>query len=99
MKNMSAKDKAFEKERVKYRHQIRDLEYTISDKNKEILQNRETINEMERKISQLEEDNKKLMKLMDMDEDKLRMLLQNQEGLSNFLTVFKHISSVSNIYQ
>lgn len=95
MKNMSAKDKAFEKERVKYRHQIRDLEYTISDKNKEILQNRETIKEMERKISQLEEDNKKLMELMDMDEEKLRTLLQNQEGLSNFLTVFKHINSVN----
>lgn len=78
-KEMSAKDKAFEKERIKYRHQIRDLESEINKKNKEISELKQQLSEKDIKISEYEDWIERLLSYTEMNKEDLHMLIEDEK--------------------
>ena len=79
MKNKkSAKDLAFERERTKFRKEIRELEYRISEKDKHIIELEQIIGKCNVKIQQQEAWIRRLLEYMDMPEEEMRKRIENE---------------------
>lgn len=78
--NQSAKDIAFEKERIKWKKEDRINHITIRE-----LQN--TIIEQEEKIRQLQEWNDRLLEFMDLSESDLKRLITHKKSSEDFLNI------------
>ena len=79
MKQKSAKDIAFEKERAKFRSKIRELTSCLNDKQKEIDILNETIKEKEETIIQQEEWIERLLEYTEMSKEDLQRLIDNEK--------------------
>ena len=88
-KALSAKDKAFEKERAKYRRQIREYEQAIRDQAVEELTLRKQLQQANSKIQEQEEWILRLLEYMDMSpEFKVKMKAEKMmAGLGNVISV------------
>lgn len=74
----SKKDLAFDKERAKFRSEIRQLKGDIQSKDMQIRGFMNQIGELENKIRELEEWNSRLLGYMDMPEEDMRRVLKEK---------------------
>lgn len=79
MKNKSKKDLAFDRERAKFRSEIRQLKGDIQSKDVQIRGLMNQIVELERKIQELENWNNRLLEYMDMPEEDMRRMLREKD--------------------
>ena len=91
----SKKDQAFDKERVKFRSEIRQLKGDIQSKDLQIRGLMKQIEELENKIRELEDWNSRLLEYMDMPEEDMRRVImgkdiesQVSESVRNIMRVF-----------
>lgn len=76
--NKSKKDLAFDKERAKFRSEIRQLKGDIQSKDLQIRELTCQIEELENKIRELQDWNERLLEYMDMPEEDMRRVLKEK---------------------
>lgn len=74
----SKKDLAFDKERAKFRAEIRQLKSDIQSKNMQIRELLSQIHGMESEMDKLKDWNTRLLEYMDMPEDDMRRILREK---------------------
>ena len=78
-KNKSAKDLAFDRERVKYRREIRSLESIIGVKDAEIKALNDTIDRKNAEIREKDEWIERLLEFMNMDRSDMKSYLESEK--------------------
>lgn len=92
MRKLSAKDRAFEKERVKYRQEINKLKQELEQKNNTVKELTDSIDTLQQKTIEQEEWINRLLEYMDMSKEDLQKQKQNDEFLAdtkNFFDILK----------
>ena len=82
MKNKSAKDLAFDKERAKYKKEIRDLNAQIVKQRIEIDDLKQDINRKQMELSEKDEWIRRLLEYMDMSEEDMRKIIQKDKTMA-----------------
>lgn len=90
----SKKDIAFDKERAKYRHEIKDLQRTIVQQLDEISDLSKRISELEESIRQKDEWIHKLLEYTELSEEDMRKQIQKDKSVSD---VLEHINDMNNL--
>lgn len=78
--NKSAKDRAFEKERVKFRREIRELSSEVNEERKEICRLYEIIREKDEQIRQKDEWIERLLAYTEMTKEDLQSLIESEKA-------------------
>lgn len=78
-RNLSAKDKAFEKERCKFRKEIHERDILIQNLRSELQTKSSQIQELESKIMEQKEWIERLLEYMDIPDDQRKLVLQQKE--------------------
>lgn len=95
MKNVkSKKDIAFDKERAKYRHEINDLQRTISNQLVEISNLSKRISELEDSVRQKDECIHRLLEYTELSEEDMRKQIKKDKSVSEIL---EHINDMNNL--
>lgn len=94
MRNKSKKDLAFDKERVKFRFEIRQLKGDIQLKDMQIQGLMNQIGELENKILELEDWNASLLEYMDMPEEDMRRVLREKDIESQAVESIRNIVEI-----
>ena len=96
MRELSAKDRAFEKEKVKYRQEINKLKQELEQKDNTVKKLTDNIDTLQQKIAEQEEWIARLLEYMDMSKEDLQKHLQKQKqndeflaSMTNFFGVFR----------
>lgn len=84
MSQMSAKDRAFEQERISYRHQIRTLHETINQQAEEEYKLKKQVAELSDKIRQQDDWIRRLLDYMDNEPGGLPEIMQAEKIFSRF---------------
>lgn len=90
----SKKDIAFEKERAKFRAEIRGLQHQTNERDKQIAELKDTIHQQEEKLSQQEEWIERLLTYTEITKEDLQMLIESEKKKSE---VREHISTTLGI--
>lgn len=93
-KNKSAKDFAFDKERAKYRKEIRILESENHQLSMQIVSMQKEAEKVQEEIRQLKEWNERLLEYMDMTEEEMRNRIEKERIKDELL---EHISDINDI--
>ncbi len=88
MRELSAKDRAFEKERVKYRQEINKLKQELEQKNNTVKELMDSIDTLQQKTIEQEEWINRLLEYMDMSKEDLQKQKQNDEFLASMTNLF-----------
>lgn len=78
-KTKSAKDLAFDKERVKFRSEIRNLQYQIMDMDNQIKELNEVIFDRENELRQQSEWIDRLLEYTEISKEDLQMLIKSEK--------------------
>lgn len=92
--NKSAKDLAFDKERYKYRHEIRELQREIKENLCEIEVLNQRISELEESIRQKDDWIFRLLKYTELSEEDMKSQIQKDRNVSE---VISHMEEMNNI--
>ena len=84
----SAKDKAFDKERAKYRASIRELENEVKSKNIEIYNLKETISDLESKITEREDWIVRLLEYTELSEEDMKKIVEREKKNNKIASEF-----------
>lgn len=95
MKDKSAKDIAFEKERNKYRKQINELEKKLIDSNKEIYNLKNKVSELESELNSKDDWIERLLKYTEMSKEDIKAAVEKDKAVAS---TFKMLSVLSGIY-
>lgn len=99
MKNKkSAKDMAFEKERAKFRQQIRDLKREAKEEKIKSLKLEELITTKDKEIDELKEWIDRLLGYMDLSEDEMKNIIKAGKARADFIHNFTGMSSIFEKY-
>ena len=98
MKQKSAKDLAFEKERIKFRSVIRELEYCLNNKQKQIDELNETIREKDQIIIQQEEWIERLLEYTEMSKEDLQKLINAEKDKAEIREKFSSIFDIFEMF-
>ena len=90
----SKKDIAFDKERAKYRHEINDLQRTISNQLVEISNLSKIISELEDSVRQKDEWIHRLLEYTELSEEDMRKQIKKDKNISE---VLEHINDMNNL--
>lgn len=90
----SKKDLAFDKERAKFRSEIRQLKGDIQSKDLQIQGFLCQIRELENKIQELEDWNSRLLEYMDMPEEDMRRVLREKDIESQAVESMRNILGI-----
>lgn len=90
----SKKDIAFDKERAKYRHEINDLQRTISNQLVEISNLSKRISELEDSVRQKDEWIHRLLEYTELSEKDMRKQIKKDKNISE---VLEHINDMNNL--
>ena len=90
----SAKDLAFDKERVKYRRKIRALEQEIKEKNQELLNLREINLQYQESIRSQEEWINRLLEYMDCSKEDIQKMIPSQKDLREIAELFTSVQKL-----
>lgn len=93
--NKSAKDLAFDKERAKYKKQIRELSDDLYDKNKEINHLKEELEESNLKITELKDWIERLLEYTELSEEDANNLRDRANNSKYFANFLDSISSIT----
>lgn len=88
------KDLAFDKERARFRSEIRQLKGDIQSKDMQIRDLMNQIGELERKIQELEDWNNRLLEYMDMSEEDMRRVLRDKDIESQVIESIRNIVGI-----
>ena len=91
----SAKDVTFEKEKSKFRSEIRKLQYEIKNKNAEISELKLALNQKENEITEKDDWIQRLLKYMDLSEEDLRRFTAKEKMEC---TVAKNICDIGRLF-
>lgn len=75
---MSAKDIAFESERVKFRHEVRNLKYANEQKDKQIQELTDKVREQEEQLVKLNEWIERLLEYTELSKEDLKNLIESE---------------------
>lgn len=81
-KTKSAKDLAFDKERAKYRKEIRELNSLVSKQNINIDRLKQDIDRKDMELAEKDEWIRRLLEYMDMSEEDMRKIIQKDKTMS-----------------
>lgn len=91
----SAKDIAFDKERAKFRSEIRDLKQDISERDKDIRRLKEIISQKENEITEKDDYIRRLLEYMEMSEEDLKKFIEKEKLEAE---IIDKISGIGNIF-
>lgn len=94
MYDKSAKVLAFDKERCKYKKQIKELNYVIKRKNSDISDIMERACNAESKSEELHGWVERLLSYMDMSEDKMKKVFKTQKTISDSVELIAKLFSI-----
>ena len=94
----SAKDIAFEKERAKYRGQIRELEREIKDIKIEKLQLKEQLSELEQEIENLKNWIERLLEYTELSEEDMKKIIMKDKLNAEIIGQMARINRILGIY-
>ena len=95
MKNVKfKKDIAFDKERAKYRHEINDLQRTISKQIAEVSNLMKRISELEENVRQKDEWIQRLLEYTELSEEDMRKQIKKDKNVSE---VLEYINDMNNL--
>ena len=97
-KNISAKDKAFEKERVKYRAKIRELEYKILNQCTEIEELKEQLEEKEKELLVKEDWIERLLTYTELSEEDMKHILQSEKDKVKVMETFTSFMEIGRMF-
>lgn len=83
-REMSAKDKAFEQERIKYRKEIISLKHEIENKDKQIKSLSDQVNTLENKVNEYSDWIQRLLEYCDLDEEFMRNKIKIEKNVQLF---------------
>ena len=83
-KTKSAKDLAFDKERAKYRKEIRELNSLVSKQNINIDRLKQDIDRKDMELAEKDEWIRRLLEYMDMSEEDMRKIIQKDKTMSEY---------------
>lgn len=92
--NKSAKDLAFDKERYKYRHEIKDLQREIKENLREIEILNQKISELEESIRQKDEWIRRLLEYTELSEEDMKSQIQKGRNVS---AVISHMEEMNDM--
>lgn len=82
-KTKSAKDLAFDKERAKYRKEIRELNSLVSRQSIDIDKLKQDIDRKDMELVEKDEWIRRLLEYMDMSEEDMRKIIQKDKNMSD----------------
>ena len=95
----SAKDLAFEKERAKFRKEIREANSEVLRLRQEIRELKETIQEQEEELRQSKEWIDRLLKYTELTEDEMRKLIEGEKAILSVSEDLTVLNSFFGVYQ
>lgn len=93
-KTKSAKDLAFDKERAKYRKEIRELNSLVSKQNINIDRLKQDIDRKDMELVEKDEWIRRLLEYMDMSEEDMRKIIQKDKTMSE---AAERLSDINNM--
>lgn len=93
-KQKSKKDLAFDKERTKYRHEIRNLQREVKENLREIEVLNQKISELEENIRQKDEWINRLLEYTELTEEDMKNQIQKEKSVSE---VINHMQEMNNM--
>ena len=93
-KTKSAKDLAFDKERAKYRKEIRELNSLVSKQNINIDRVKQDINRKDMELAEKDEWIRRLLEYMDMSEEDMRKIIQKDKTMAEAAERLSDINKV-----
>ena len=97
-KNISAKDKAFEKERIKYRAKIRELECKVLNQYTEIEKLKEQLSEKEKELSEKEDWIERLLTYTELSEEDMKHILQSEKDKMKVMETFTSFMEIGRMF-
>lgn len=94
----SAKDMAFEKERAKFRHLIRDLEREVKEQKIKVFKLEEVANSKDKEIDELKDWISRLLEYMDLSEDDMKRMIKAEKTRADFILDLAAMSNVFSKY-
>ena len=96
----SAKDLAFEKERVKFRKKIRELEYEINGLKLSYMQKENELRVANSQLSQKEDWIRRLLEYTELSEDDMKAIIDKEKSVAKVAKMFNELeSAISSIYK
>lgn len=92
--NKSAKDLAFDKERYKYRHEIRELQREIKENLCEIEVLNQRISELEESIREKDEWINRLLEYTELTEEDMKNQIQKDRNVSEVIDHMEEMNSI-----
>lgn len=100
MRKMLAKDIAFEKERAKYRKEIRALEHDISFLRVAVMQKDNELHLLQNELEQKSDWIRRLLEYTELSEDDMRTIIDKEKNKAAVMKMFGELSGViSGIYR
>lgn len=100
MRKMSSKDIAFEKERAKYRKEIRSLEYDVSALRVAVMQKDNELNLLRNELEQKSDWIRRLLEYTELSEEDMRTIIDKEKNKAAVMKMFGELSGViSGIYR
>ena len=98
MPSKSAKDLAFEKERAKYRKQIRELESVIDERDVTIRELNDQLLQAEGKCSELQDWINRLLEYTEMSEEDMRNIIQKEKDTAELMEHFNALIGIGRMF-
>ena len=90
----SAKDMAFERERAKYRKQIRELQSELRAKEAQIEDLKEELSAKETEITEKEDWIRRLLEYTELSQEELKMLLEKEKATADIMDELSKMQAV-----
>ena len=94
----SAKDMAFEKERAKFRQQIRELEREVKEEKINSWKLNELIETKDKEIDELKDWISRLLEYMDLSEEEMRKIIKSEKAKADLILNMSGMSSLFGKY-
>lgn len=92
--NKSAKDLAFDKERAKYRHEIRDLQREVKENLREVEALNQKISELEESIREKDEWINRLLEYTELTEEDMKKQIRKDKSVSEVIDHMEEMNSI-----
>lgn len=90
----SKKDLAFDKERAKYRHEIRDLQREVKENLREVEALNQKISELEESIREKDEWINRLLEYTELTEEDMKNQIQKDKSVSEVINNMEEINNM-----
>lgn len=96
----SAKDLAFEKERVKFRKKIRELEHEINGLRMSYMQKENELRVVSGQLCQKEDWIRRLLEYTELSEEDMKTIIEKEKSIAKVTKMFGELgSAISSIYR